>query len=129
MFLAVSFNFYARIIADDGDGRFHCIPSSSSQEIKQHSVCGREDEIDNEEPSLESKTAEDVERNLTKIHFDPFVEESSGAWLLNEYDVDCIATGAGILGCGGGGNPYLGKLSAVLALKSGQEMRVIHPDR
>ncbi|XP_028393299.1 uncharacterized protein LOC114517702 [Dendronephthya gigantea] len=57
----------------------------------------------------------------------PFIE-SSGAWLLNEFDVDCIATGAGILGCGGGGNPYLGKLSATSILKSGKEIRVIHPD-
>lgn len=59
----------------------------------------------------------------------PFVEESTGAWILNEYDVECIAIGAGILGCGGGGNPYLAKLRAGLTLKSGKEIRVIHPDR
>ena len=31
-------------------------------------------------------------------------------WHLNEFDADCIAIGAGILGTGGGGSPYLGNL-------------------
>jgi len=29
-------------------------------------------------------------------------------WVLTEADIDCLAIGAGILGTGGGGSPYLG---------------------
>ena len=72
---------------------------------------------------------ETVQKTATIKDATPFVEESTGAWILNEYDVECIAIGAGILGCGGGGNPYLAKLRARSTLKSGMEIRVIHPDR
>ena len=114
---------------DNVDNQFCCISASSLQERGQQEVCDRE-KIDNKKQPLgEGKTEGDVTRKLAINTVEPFIEESTGAWLLNEYDVDCIATGAGILGCGGGGNPYLGKLSAVLALKSGKKMRVIHPDR
>ncbi|XP_014678133.1 PREDICTED: uncharacterized protein LOC106817941 isoform X1 [Priapulus caudatus] len=49
-------------------------------------------------------------------------------WLLNERDVDCIAIGAGILGSGGGGNPYIGKQRALQQLKLGRKLRVIAPE-
>lgn len=72
---------------------------------------------------------EDVKESVSIGNAKPFVEESSGAWILNEFDVHCIVRGAAILGCGGGGNPYLGGLSASLVLKSGKKIRVIHPDK
>ena len=31
---------------------------------------------------------------------DPYVDPASGDWILNEFDIECISTGAGILGCG-----------------------------
>lgn len=114
---------------DDIDDQFHCIPSASSKEGNNHEIC---EEIDREEPSSgegKARGGDDARRQLTVNNVNPYVEESTGAWLLNEYDVDCIATGAGILSCGGGGNPYLGKLTAILTLQSGKEIRVIHPDR
>ncbi|CAB3981430.1 Hydantoin utilization A [Paramuricea clavata] len=116
------------LAVDDIGDQFHCIPSASSKEGNKHEVC---EEIDREEPSLgegKARGGEEVRRPLTVNNVNPYVEESSGAWLLNEYDVNCIATGAGILSCGGGGNPYLGKLTAILTLQSGKEIRVIHPD-
>jgi DUF917 family protein len=42
---------------------------------------------------------------------------ASGAWLLHEPDLHLIATGAGILGCGGGGSPGRALLKALMQLK------------
>ncbi len=59
----------------------------------------------------------------------PAVDPVSGLWTLSEHDVECVAIGAGILGCGGGGNPYLGKMWTVGKLKEGKRIRVITPER
>ncbi len=48
-------------------------------------------------------------------------------WTLTEADIDRIALGAGILGTGGGGNPYLGMLMTKAQLKLGRTIRVIRP--
>ena len=40
-------------------------------------------------------------------------------WRIDEAAVEQIATGAGILGTGGGGNPYLGKLHLLRLLREG----------
>lgn len=55
--------------------------------------------------------------------------DNQGMWRLNEGDIECIATGAGILGCGGGGNPYLAKILAQNLLKEGKEIKVVNPKR
>jgi hypothetical protein len=57
------------------------------------------------------------------------IDATTGDWILNQYDIECIAVGAGILGCGGGGNPALGRLRCLQALKQGYEMKVISSDR
>ncbi|XP_071834530.1 uncharacterized protein [Apostichopus japonicus] len=81
---------------------------------------------------------EDTARKLDKVTHDradtleprvPHVDKDTGEWILSEYDVHCISIGAGILGCGGGGNPKVGKLRALNALKQGKKIRIIHPDR
>lgn len=46
-------------------------------------------------------------------------------WILEEIDVDYICCGAGILGTGGGGSPYLGNLLLKKALRSGKQIRII----
>ena len=60
---------------------------------------------------------------------EPHIDPASGDWILNKFDIECIAIGAGILGCGGGGSPYIGRLRALEALKKGKEIRVIHPKK
>ena len=50
------------------------------------------------------------------------------SWNLSELDLEYIALGAGILGTGGGGNPYLGKLRAREQLRAGRRIRVIPPE-
>ena len=44
-------------------------------------------------------------------------------WNVTEEMLDALAIGAGILGTGGGGNPYLGKLEALQQLQGGQDHR------
>jgi DUF917 family protein len=46
-------------------------------------------------------------------------------WYVDKDALESIAIGAGILGTGGGGNPYLGKLKARRLLRQGKEIRVI----
>ena len=54
-------------------------------------------------------------------------EERDGRkeWVLNEVDIDYICCGAGILGTGGGGSPYLGNLLLKKSLKAGNKIRII----
>ena len=46
-------------------------------------------------------------------------------WKLSETDLEALAIGAAILGAGGGGNPYLGKLRARALLRQGYEIRIL----
>ena len=50
-----------------------------------------------------------------------------GEWILNSLDVDCISVGAGILGCGGGGDPNIGRSMASKIMKDGKQLRVVDP--
>jgi DUF917 family protein len=49
-------------------------------------------------------------------------------WEVTEEMLEALAIGAGILGTGGGGNPYLGKLEALQQLKAGKSIRIIALD-
>ncbi len=44
---------------------------------------------------------------------------------LEKEDVENLAVGAAILGTGGGGDPYLGKLTAIQALEEGYEINIM----
>jgi DUF917 family protein len=48
--------------------------------------------------------------------------------LVREKDVEKIALGAAVLGSGGGGDPYLGKLMAIQAIQKHGPVRLIDPD-
>jgi DUF917 family protein len=50
------------------------------------------------------------------------------SWILTARDVELIALGAGVLGTGGGGNPYRGKLMVLQQLRGGARMEIIPPD-
>lgn len=49
-------------------------------------------------------------------------------WELAEGDLEALATGAAILGAGGGGNPYLGRLRVQGSLRRGLRVRVMEPN-
>lgn len=53
---------------------------------------------------------------------------AGGAWLLDAEDVQLIALGARVIGSGGGGDPYVGKLLALSALRSGLHVPIIPLD-
>ncbi|MGR3592533.1 MAG: DUF917 domain-containing protein [Limimaricola soesokkakensis] len=46
-------------------------------------------------------------------------------WSLTEADIEALEIGSGILGTGGGGNPYIGKLRAREALRSGLDLKIL----
>ena len=49
-------------------------------------------------------------------------------WTIDEQDLEGIALGAAILGTGGGGNVYLGRLRAREQIRAGRQIRVVDPD-
>ena len=49
----------------------------------------------------------------------------SGEWLLSELDLEFIAIGTFILGCGGGGDPHQSLLAGRELLRSGSTIRVV----
>ncbi|MCY6381265.1 DUF917 domain-containing protein [Hoeflea prorocentri] len=44
---------------------------------------------------------------------------------IGEEEIEALEVGAAILGTGGGGNPYIGKLRALQVLREGRKMRVL----
>lgn len=49
-------------------------------------------------------------------------------WTLTEVDLEPISIGAALLGTGGGGNPYLGRLRVRELLREGRRVDVVEPD-
>lgn len=84
------------------------------------------EDADSGAPSLTKQTtsvtghslAAESESDAWATPMDPFVDPNSGEWVLSEWDIDCIAVGAGILGAGGGGNPHVGRVRAREAVSS-----------
>ena len=81
------------------------------------------------DPDEMSRMCEEHQSESAQPLLEPRIDPDTGDWILSAFDVECIHIGAGILGCGGGGSPYLGKLCVLEALKAGKEVRVIHPDK
>jgi hypothetical protein len=46
-------------------------------------------------------------------------------WQLSEDDIEALEIGSAILGTGGGGNPYVGKLRARQSLREGRQMKIL----
>lgn len=49
-------------------------------------------------------------------------------WEVDERALEEIAIGAGVLGTGGGGNPYYGRLQTLWHLRAGARIQVVEPD-
>jgi DUF917 family protein len=50
-------------------------------------------------------------------------------WILDERDLEALEVGAAILGTGGGGNPYIGKLRTREAIRAGFKLSILPLDR
>jgi uncharacterized protein len=50
------------------------------------------------------------------------------SWIVTTDHLDALEIGAGILGTGGGGNPYLGKLIARRFVEEGARIEIVDPD-
>lgn len=53
---------------------------------------------------------------------------ADSCWTLDEADVLALEVGSGILGTGGGGNPYIGKLRALQTMREGHKLRILPLD-
>ncbi len=53
---------------------------------------------------------------------------NAGLMTLDENDVEALEIGSAIMGTGGGGNPYIGKLRALQVLREGRQMRIMPLD-
>jgi DUF917 family protein len=62
----------------------------------------------------------DPARNGKSPAFDP-----ANLWILDHDDIAALEIGAGILGTGGGGNPYVGKLRCRQALEEGLTLSIL----
>jgi DUF917 family protein len=47
---------------------------------------------------------------------------------LTESDIEALAIGAAILGCGGGGSPYIAKLRCLQELRRGRRITIVGVD-
>ena len=52
-----------------------------------------------------------------------------GSWKIDEIALEALEIGAGILGTGGGGNPYLGRLMVREELRRGREIKIVPADQ
>ena len=73
--------------------------------------------------------SKDYDTESFSIGVQPYIDPSTGEWVVSEYDIDCISIGAGILGCGGGGSPSMGRLRAKKKIQEGKVMRIISCER
>ena len=49
--------------------------------------------------------------------------------MLSTDDIECLAVGTGLLGCGGGGDPNIGRHIALQQLALGRTIKVLNPLR
>ncbi|XP_071082483.1 uncharacterized protein [Haliotis cracherodii] len=74
-------------------------------------------------------TGDNEAGDATKHPVDPQIDPHTGEWILSEWDLEAIVIGAGIFGCGGGGNPHIGRLRALADIRKGKKIRIISPEK
>lgn len=78
-------------------------------------------------PFWPNSSAEDRDKDVAANL--PLPQVKGAEWTLSVHDIECLATGACILGCGGGGDPNSGRLRATMMLKEGKEIKIVNPYR
>lgn len=119
--------YYLKVVGDLVDGK-----AKSPEELLEIGSTLIDMDSTKESPPVEQAPVMSEQANVQDegMKFsNPYIDPASGDWILNKFDVECIAIGAGIMGCGGGGSPYIGRLRALEILDKGKEIRVIHPNK
>lgn len=88
---------------------------------------GTEVEALEDNPLWPNSSAEDRDKDIAANLPPPQVQGAE--WTLSVHDIECLATGAAILGCGGGGSPNNGTLRASKMLKEGKKIKILNPCR
>ena len=122
------------IVKAIGDVDFTQLNLRDEKEEKQK-IGGEEEEeskeeiVKEEEVFIEEVKSRDEEYKRM-VMSEPCIVENEGRkeWVLSTFDIDCLRIGAGILGTGGGGSPYLGQLILKDIIKKGKKIRVISPN-
>lgn len=96
---------------------------NGTDDISAHNQDDKRNQDVNFSPRDSSSVIPDLAKNVKDYR--PSV--SSGKWQLSETDIVFISEGCGILGCGGGGDPYLSFLAALSLVQSGQSIIVVDP--
>lgn len=118
--------FYVRVI---GDIDLKSLPTSRVfKKIETEDIQIKMQESPKGDKQMYTSTGRLLVKETKSKPLTPSFNEA-GEWLLTEFDVECISIGAGILGSGGGGSPYIGKLRAQKCLKDGKKIRVVSPLR
>ncbi|KAL6045895.1 N-methylhydantoinase A/oxoprolinase/acetone carboxylase beta subunit [Balamuthia mandrillaris] len=128
-------------VVGDLDLETFCLRRQSNKEAEKKEN-GTEEEGEQEEETEEAKDEAKKEGDQKKKQkrsvkeYKPLIEvnEEKGykEWIIGEEDIEFIATGAGIFGTGGGGNPYQAKARLLNHLRNQDadrrhRMRVISP--
>ncbi|XP_022808013.1 uncharacterized protein LOC111345029 [Stylophora pistillata] len=120
--------FYLKVVGDLAECKANSIDELSEMGLKISSILSSEKLSPFKEVSEEAQQSSAQDEDAI-VFRDPYVDPTTGDWILNKFDIECIAIGAGIMGCGGGGSPYLGRLRALDLIKNKKEIRVVHPNR
>ncbi|XP_059156929.1 uncharacterized protein LOC131941616 [Physella acuta] len=103
-------------------------PPHSQELIQQQTLVGQKQTFSATGKRIAGNEEDDV-TDWSKTPKEPNVDHVTGEWTLSEWDIECIVVGSGIYGCGGGGNPHLGRLRAIKCIQDGGKMRVVTPER
>ena len=80
-------------------------------------------------PPIQCPSGHPIHLLLRSIQFRPIPGSAENVlWEATEDVLESIAIGAGILGTGGGGNPYIGQLRAKQAIRQWGPVKVLSPD-
>ncbi|RSL47207.1 hypothetical protein CEP54_013521 [Fusarium duplospermum] len=100
------------------------LPPSPVQDIEQDNIGNTP-----EASATTTKPSSSVEDKITSPIFTSSYRPNiiDGRWTLSEIDLDLIAEGCAILGCGGGGDVYASHLSVKKFFASGGSVDIISP--
>jgi len=82
--------------------------------------------LDEDDIILSEDTAERVDDSYTALPIGRWPEAMNSP--LQSLDVECIALGCGVLGCGGGGSTSTARVRLLERLKRGEEVRIVSPN-